>query len=112
MLSILEMIKRDVPGFAIGGLSGGEKKDDFWKMVTLCTNMLPKEKPRYLMGVGYVQHLDQLFLKHLPTLPRPLPSEKLNVPCAPKLIRWQDCLSFLNYLFGTRESYDPTYSQD
>lgn len=48
------MTKRDVPGFAIGGLSGGEEKDDFWQMVTLSTDHLPREKPRYLMGVGYV----------------------------------------------------------
>ena len=27
------MVKRDTPGYAIGGLSGGEAKDDFWKMV-------------------------------------------------------------------------------
>ena len=47
-----EMIKRDVPGFAIGGLSGGEDKNDFWRMVTLSTDILPKCKPRYLMGVG------------------------------------------------------------
>lgn len=49
------MTKRDVPGFAIGGLSGGEEKDDFWRMVTLSTDHLPREKPRYLMGVGYVR---------------------------------------------------------
>lgn len=48
------MTKRDVPGFAIGGLSGGEEKDDFWRMVTLSTDHLPREKPRYLMGVGCV----------------------------------------------------------
>ncbi|XP_077777136.1 queuine tRNA-ribosyltransferase catalytic subunit 1 isoform X2 [Podarcis muralis] len=30
-----EMTKRDVPGFAIGGLSGGEAKDHFWRMVDL-----------------------------------------------------------------------------
>ncbi|KAL4659203.1 queuine tRNA-ribosyltransferase isoform X1 [Arapaima gigas] len=52
-----EMTKRDVPGFAIGGLSGGEEKDDFWRMVTLCTDHLPCEKPRYLMGVGYAVDL-------------------------------------------------------
>ncbi|KAF5903637.1 queuine tRNA-ribosyltransferase catalytic subunit 1, partial [Clarias magur] len=52
-----EMTKRDVPGFAIGGLSGGEEKDDFWKMVTLSTDRLPREKPRYLMGVGYAVDL-------------------------------------------------------
>jgi tRNA-guanine family transglycosylase len=40
-------------GYAIGGLSGGEEKNEFWKMVTLSTDFLPREKPRYLMGVGY-----------------------------------------------------------
>lgn len=47
-----ELIKRDVGGYAIGGLSGGEEKSDFWRMVTLSTDLLPKGKPRYLMGVG------------------------------------------------------------
>lgn len=50
-----EMTKRDVPGFAIGGLSGGESKGQFWRMVALSTSRLPKDKPRYLMGVGYVE---------------------------------------------------------
>lgn len=47
------MIKRDLPGYAIGGLAGDEMKSDFWRIVHLCTNILPKDKPRYLMGVGY-----------------------------------------------------------
>lgn len=54
ILILTEMTKRDVPGFAIGGLSGGEEKDDFWRMVTLSTDHLPRGKPRYLMGVGYI----------------------------------------------------------
>ncbi|XP_074835874.1 queuine tRNA-ribosyltransferase catalytic subunit 1 isoform X2 [Carettochelys insculpta] len=52
-----EMTQRDVPGFAIGGLSGGEAKDHFWRMVTLSTDRLPRGKPRYLMGVGYATDL-------------------------------------------------------
>jgi len=48
-----EFNKRDLPGFAIGGLSGGESKDDFWRIVTQCTSKLPQNKPRYLMGVGF-----------------------------------------------------------
>lgn len=48
----LEIIKRDCPGYAIGGLSGGEDKDQFWRMVHLSTDYLPINKPRYLMGVG------------------------------------------------------------
>uniref|UniRef100_A0A915IZK0 Queuine tRNA-ribosyltransferase catalytic subunit 1 n=1 Tax=Romanomermis culicivorax TaxID=13658 RepID=A0A915IZK0_ROMCU len=52
-----EIIKRDTPGYAIGGLSGGESKDDFWRMVNICTDKLPKNKPRYLMGVGMAEDL-------------------------------------------------------
>ncbi|CAF4376084.1 unnamed protein product, partial [Rotaria magnacalcarata] len=50
--SAKEIVKRNCPGYAIGGLSGGEDKDHFWRMVTLSTDHLPKDKPRYLMGVG------------------------------------------------------------
>lgn len=47
------MIKLDLPGYAIGGLAGGEEKRYFWRMVNICTEHLPRTKPRYLMGVGY-----------------------------------------------------------
>lgn len=52
-----ELIKRDVGGYAIGGLSGGEAKSDFWQMVKLSTDLLPDDKPRYLMGVGFAVDL-------------------------------------------------------
>ncbi|XP_033220819.1 queuine tRNA-ribosyltransferase catalytic subunit isoform X1 [Belonocnema kinseyi] len=52
-----QLIKRKVNGYAIGGLSGGESKEEFWKMVYLTTNILPKDKPRYLMGVGFASDL-------------------------------------------------------
>ncbi|CAH0404719.1 unnamed protein product [Chilo suppressalis] len=45
-------LTKDVNGFAIGGLSGGESKDLFWPMVSLSTSILDKNRPRYLMGVG------------------------------------------------------------
>lgn len=51
------MIKRDLPGYAIGGLAGGEDKEDFWKTVKLCTDLLPDDKPRYVMGIGYAEDL-------------------------------------------------------
>jgi queuine tRNA-ribosyltransferase len=47
------MIERDLPGYAIGGLAGGESKDHFWRVVAKCAKRLPENKPRYLMGVGY-----------------------------------------------------------
>lgn len=51
------LTKRNVRGFAVGGLSGGESKDDFWRIVSLSTDMLPENKPRYLMGVGFASDL-------------------------------------------------------
>ena len=51
-ICVEEMVKRDANGYAIGGLSGGESKDVFWRIVSLCTDLLPKDKPRYCMGVG------------------------------------------------------------
>lgn len=51
------LTKRDVRGFAVGGLSGGESKDDFWRIVSLSTDHLPENKPRYLMGVGFANDM-------------------------------------------------------
>jgi len=39
-------------GFAIGGLSVGEEKDDMYKIVENVAHLMPEDKPRYLMGVG------------------------------------------------------------
>eukprot|EP00039_Didymoeca_costata_P022459 m.4573 g.4573 ORF g.4573 m.4573 type:complete len:401 (+) comp3020_c0_seq2:269-1471(+) len=52
-----EMVRRNTPGYAIGGLSGGESKHEFWKIVKQCAAGLPRDKPRYLMGVGYALDL-------------------------------------------------------
>ena len=52
-----EMVKRDTPGIAVGGLSGGEAKADFCKVVDACTDLLPELKPRYVMGIGYPEDI-------------------------------------------------------
>jgi tRNA-guanine transglycosylase len=52
-----ELMKRDTAGFAVGGLSGGEAKEQFWNMVHVSTDVLPRDKPRYLMGVGFAVDL-------------------------------------------------------
>lgn len=43
---------KDMIGNAIGGLSVGEPEEEMYAMTELVTEILPKEKPRYLMGVG------------------------------------------------------------
>lgn len=44
-------------GYAIGGLSVGEPKEDMIRILDKTTPLLPKEKPRYLMGVGTPEDL-------------------------------------------------------
>ncbi|KAG2148616.1 tRNA-guanine(15) transglycosylase-like protein [Suillus cothurnatus] len=53
------MIERKdrVTGYAIGGLSGGEEKDIFWKIIKQCADRLPSDRPRYSMGVGFAEDL-------------------------------------------------------
>jgi len=46
------LVEMDFPGYAIGGLSVGEPRSTLLEMTALCTELLPKNKPRYLMGVG------------------------------------------------------------
>lgn len=43
---------QDQPGNAIGGLSVGEPTEDMYEMLEIVNDILPSEKPRYLMGVG------------------------------------------------------------
>lgn len=46
------LVELDFPGYAIGGLSVGEPKDIMYRVLEQTTHLLPKDKPRYLMGVG------------------------------------------------------------
>jgi queuine tRNA-ribosyltransferase len=50
--SARELMELDFPGYAIGGLSVGEPKDDRDRVLDCLDPVLPQEKPRYLMGVG------------------------------------------------------------
>lgn len=47
-----ETVKLDFDGYSIGGTSIGEPKDVMYKMISYAVPYLPKDKPRYLMGVG------------------------------------------------------------
>jgi len=51
-LSCDYIASKNAPGNAIGGLSVGEPMDVMYEICALCCEHLPKDKPRYLMGVG------------------------------------------------------------
>jgi queuine tRNA-ribosyltransferase len=55
--STQELIELDFDGYALGGFSVGEPKDIMWEMVDVQAPVLPWEKPRYLMGLGFPEDI-------------------------------------------------------
>jgi queuine tRNA-ribosyltransferase len=53
------LVEMDFDGYAIGGLSVGEPRDLTLEMIEQVLPMLPKDKPRYVMGVGYPEEIEQ-----------------------------------------------------
>ncbi len=51
-ISAEEIIALDFPGYALGGMSVGEPKPLMYEMLDLSAELMPADKPRYLMGVG------------------------------------------------------------
>src|SRR5699024_1238068 len=47
-----DLLSLDYPGYAIGGLTIGEPKDEMYRVLENQTPFTPSNKPRYLMGVG------------------------------------------------------------
>jgi queuine tRNA-ribosyltransferase len=47
----------ELPGYAIGGLSVGEERELTREMIAATLEHLPKDKPRYVMGVGYPEEI-------------------------------------------------------
>lgn len=56
-ISTDELIQIDFDGFAIGGLAVGETTEEMYDITDFTTDLLPKNKPRYLMGVGRPENL-------------------------------------------------------
>jgi queuine tRNA-ribosyltransferase len=55
--SAMSLMEIPFDGYAIGGLAVGEPAQQMYDIVSICTEILPVEKPRYLMGVGTPENL-------------------------------------------------------
>ncbi|BCE03006.1 tRNA guanosine(34) transglycosylase Tgt [Marinicellulosiphila megalodicopiae] len=55
--SLQGLVDIDFDGYAIGGLSVGEPKEEMLKVLDCVANEMPEDKPRYLMGVGTPEDL-------------------------------------------------------
>ena len=57
--SLAQLVELDFPGYAVGGVSVGEPKDDMLRIMAHTPHRLPENKPRYLMGVGTPEDIVQ-----------------------------------------------------
>ena len=55
--SMQRSVELDLPGYAIGGLAVGEETEVMYHIIDVVEPHMPKDKPRYLMGVGTPQNL-------------------------------------------------------
>jgi queuine tRNA-ribosyltransferase len=55
--SLEALVAMDLPGYAVGGVSVGEPKDEMLRILSHTPHRLPTHKPRYLMGVGTPEDL-------------------------------------------------------
>ncbi len=55
--SLYHLLKLEFDGYAIGGLSVGEPAEIMYEICDFSTDILPKTKPRYLMGVGTPENI-------------------------------------------------------
>ena len=55
--SLEQLVAMDLPGYAVGGVSVGEPKDEMLRIMAHTPHRLPAHKPRYLMGVGTPEDL-------------------------------------------------------
>ena len=54
-----QLVEMDFDGYAIGGLSVGEPRELTLEIIAETLPLLPKDKPRYVMGVGYPDEIEQ-----------------------------------------------------
>lgn len=76
-----ELIGLDAYGYAIGGLSVGEPRPESLAMVETVAPLLPKQKPRYVMGVGLPEELPEYVARGVDMMDCVMPSRNARNGC-------------------------------
>jgi queuine tRNA-ribosyltransferase len=78
---VAELLALDAPGYAIGGLSVGEPRSLSLEMVEVTAPLLPKDRPRYVMGVGMPDELAEYVARGVDMMDCVLPSRNARNGC-------------------------------
>jgi queuine tRNA-ribosyltransferase len=94
------------PGYAIGGLSVGEPKEDMVRILEVMDRSLPEDRPRYLMGVGTPEDLLDGIARGVDMFDCVLPTRNARTG---QLFTWRGKLSIRNAKFARDPSpIDPS----
>jgi queuine tRNA-ribosyltransferase len=76
-----ELLELDAPGYAIGGLSVGEPRSLSLEMTEATAPLLPRDRPRYVMGVGMPEELPEYVARGIDMMDCVLPSRNARNGC-------------------------------
>ncbi len=76
-----KLLELNAPGYAIGGLSVGEPREESLAMTEVTTPLLPREKPRYVMGVGKPEELIEYVARGVDMMDCVMPSRNARNGC-------------------------------
>ena len=79
--SARQLLELDFPGYAVGGLAVGEPHDLTCEMAAEVTALLPRERPRYLMGVGRPEQLADYVARGIDMMDCVLPTRAARHAC-------------------------------
>ena len=79
--SARQLLELDFPGYAVGGLAVGEPHETTCEMTAEVTALLPKERPRYLMGVGRPEQIPDYVARGIDMMDCVLPTRAARHAC-------------------------------
>jgi queuine tRNA-ribosyltransferase len=79
--SARQLLELDFPGYAVGGLAVGEPHETTCEMTVEVTALLPKERPRYLMGVGRPEQIADYVARGIDMMDCVLPTRAARHAC-------------------------------
>lgn len=101
-----ETAKIDCDGFAIGGLAVGEPAETMYEIIEAVESHMPKEKPRYLMGVGTPTNIIEAVARGVDMFDCVLPARNARHG---KLYTWEGALNIKNEKYkNDHRPIDPT----
>lgn len=91
----------DLPGYAIGGLAVGESTEEMYRIIDAVEPYMPKDKPRYLMGVGTPSNIIEGVARGVDFFDCVMPARNARHA---KIFTWSGTINMKNAKYETDES--------